>query len=246
MQENNYIMLLTLTGFSFQYEWLRTATAARALFIGSCALGLNLLTRLTTGLDLIAARHLSVLLVLWFEQVRGRALWQRFVAYCKDRRARLRGSLRFIDRVYSFYRFGSFTNTYVPIFAREYAPAAIRLCPRTFPGARPFMKAFSARCSSPRNRSSSSIRCSCWRSFCWLSCGSACRSKSAPMRVTSPLLAARLHQLLRALHLLGRRLRLGRPLCFDRRGIGGAARRAVAAALSRASESVDLARGHRR
>ena len=24
MQENNYIMLLTLTGFSFQYEWLRS------------------------------------------------------------------------------------------------------------------------------------------------------------------------------------------------------------------------------
>src|SRR5271167_2969580 len=46
MQENNYIMLLTLTGFSFQYEWLRTASV-RALFWGSAALGLNLLTRVT-------------------------------------------------------------------------------------------------------------------------------------------------------------------------------------------------------
>jgi hypothetical protein len=53
MQENNYIMLLTLVGFSFQYEWLRTG-GRRALIIGSAALGLNLLTRLTTGLDLIA------------------------------------------------------------------------------------------------------------------------------------------------------------------------------------------------
>ena len=53
MMENNYIMLLTLAGFSFQYEWLRTGSR-RALFIGSAALGLNLLTRLTTGLDLIA------------------------------------------------------------------------------------------------------------------------------------------------------------------------------------------------
>ena len=33
MQENNYIMLLTLTGFSFQYEWLRTGSR-RALFSG--------------------------------------------------------------------------------------------------------------------------------------------------------------------------------------------------------------------
>ena len=65
MMENNYIMLLTLTGFSFQYEWLRT-DSRRALFMGSCALGLNLLTRLTTGLDIIAA-GIFVLLALWFE-----------------------------------------------------------------------------------------------------------------------------------------------------------------------------------
>ncbi len=68
MMENNYIMLLTLTGFSFQYEWLRTDNR-RALFWGSCALGLNLLTRLTTGLDLMAA-GVFVLLVLWFERSR--------------------------------------------------------------------------------------------------------------------------------------------------------------------------------
>src|SRR5215472_7374402 len=54
MMENNYILLLTLVGFTFQYEWLRTGSR-RALAIGSTALGLNLLTRLTTGLDLMAA-----------------------------------------------------------------------------------------------------------------------------------------------------------------------------------------------
>ena len=32
MQENNYIMLLTLVGFSFQYEWLRTGSTAGALY----------------------------------------------------------------------------------------------------------------------------------------------------------------------------------------------------------------------
>ena len=81
MMENNYIMLLTLAGFSFQYEWLRTGSK-RALLVGCAALGLNLLTRLTTGLDLMAA-GVFLLLVLWFERVRGRELWQRFVAYCK-------------------------------------------------------------------------------------------------------------------------------------------------------------------
>jgi hypothetical protein len=29
MMENNYIMLLTLAGFSFQYEWLRTDSRGR-------------------------------------------------------------------------------------------------------------------------------------------------------------------------------------------------------------------------
>ena len=69
MMENNYIMLLTLTGFSFQYEWLRSGST-RALLVGSGALGLNLLTRLTTGLDLMAA-GLFLLLVLWFEACAG-------------------------------------------------------------------------------------------------------------------------------------------------------------------------------
>src|SRR5258707_15219790 len=66
MQENNYILLLTLTGFSFQYEWLSTGSM-RALFIGSAALGLNLLTRLTTGLDSIAV-GIFLLLILWFDR----------------------------------------------------------------------------------------------------------------------------------------------------------------------------------
>src|SRR3979411_1021196 len=86
MMENNYIMFLTLTGFSFQFEWLRT-DSRRALFIGSCALGLNLLTRLTTGLDLIAG-GVFVLLVLWFagagfEAARGPGLRRRLIAYSK-------------------------------------------------------------------------------------------------------------------------------------------------------------------
>src|ERR1700723_4344492 len=65
MMENNYIGLLTLAGFSYQYEWLKT-NSRRPLFIGSGALGLNLLTRLTTGLELIAAGGFF-LLALWFE-----------------------------------------------------------------------------------------------------------------------------------------------------------------------------------
>src|SRR5580658_5716717 len=116
MMENNYILLLTLVGFSFQYEWLRTGST-QALAVGSAALGLNLLTRLTTGLDLVAG-GVFLLAVLWFEQVRGRALWQRLLAYCKIA-APVYAFFLLVERLYSFYRFGSFTSTYVPIFAKE-------------------------------------------------------------------------------------------------------------------------------
>jgi hypothetical protein len=116
MMENNYILLLTLAGFTLQYEWLRTGNR-RALLIGSAALGLNLLTRLTTGLDLLAAASF-MLLVLWFEQVRGRALWERLIVYAKTALPIYAGFL-LIDRLYQYYRFGSFFNTYVHYFTVE-------------------------------------------------------------------------------------------------------------------------------
>jgi len=116
MQENNYIFLLTLAGFCFQYEWLLTGSR-RALLIGSSAFGLNLLTRLTTGLDLLAG-GLFVLLVLWFEGNRGRALRLR----CRGYLATALPVYFFfgaLDRLYQFYRFGSFTNTYIGLVAQE-------------------------------------------------------------------------------------------------------------------------------
>jgi hypothetical protein len=116
MQENNYIFLLTLTGFCFQYEWLLTGSR-RALLIGSSAFGLNLLTRLTTGLDLLAG-GLFVLLVLWFDGIRGRAFWLR----CRSYLATALPVYFFfgaLDRLYQFYRFGSFFNTYIGLVAQE-------------------------------------------------------------------------------------------------------------------------------
>ncbi len=134
MQENNYIMLLTLVGFSFQYEWLRTGSG-RALWLGSGALGLNLLTRVTTALDIMAAGVL-LLAVVWFEQMRGRALWHRALAYAKVALP-VYVSFAFIERFYSFYRFGSWTQTYIPIFARESRMQDPSL-PANFPWSTPF------------------------------------------------------------------------------------------------------------
>lgn len=134
MTENNYILLLTLAGFSFQYEWLRTGSR-RALFIGSTALGLNLLTRLTTGMDLIAV-GVFLFLVVWFEAAAAHDLWPRLITYCKI--AAPTYSFFFVlDRAYQFYRFGSFTNTYVAIFAQEFRQRDPTL-PANFPWNTPF------------------------------------------------------------------------------------------------------------
>ena len=116
MMENNYICLLTLSGFAFEYEWLRTGNR-KALLIGTGALGLNLLTRLTTGMDLLAGAFF-VLLVLWFEGVRGRSLWSRCREYAVMA-VPVFCFFGFLDRLYQFYRFGSFTNTYVSLVAKE-------------------------------------------------------------------------------------------------------------------------------
>ena len=138
MMENNYIMLLTLAGFSWQYEWLRTQSN-RALFLGSTALGLNLLTRLTTGLDLVAA-GIFLLLVCWFERERGRELCRRFWAYCKVA-APVYAFFLIVDRLYQFYRFGSFTNTYVSLAAEQYRSQDPTL-PPNFPWTTPFYEGF--------------------------------------------------------------------------------------------------------
>src|SRR5205814_1178390 len=117
MMENNYIMLLTLAGFSLQYEWLRTGNT-RALLLGAAALGLNLLTRLTTALDLMAV-GLFLLLALVLQGSQRRELWDRALTYFKVTFP-VYALFALIDRGYQYSRFGSFFNTYVSVFAQEY------------------------------------------------------------------------------------------------------------------------------
>jgi hypothetical protein len=138
MMENNYIMLLTLAGFTFQYRWLRTGSA-RALSIGSFALGLNLLTRLTTVLDLLVVAAF-LLLVLWFEPAERRKLGQRAISYSKIALP-IYAVFLLIDRWYQYYRFGSFLHTYVYYFALKYHQLDPTLPPQ-YPFETPFRVGF--------------------------------------------------------------------------------------------------------
>ena len=138
MMENNYICLLTLTGLCFQYEWLRTRSR-RALLIGSAAFGLNLLTRLTTMLDLILGGGF-LFLVLLFEKTGKSEIWRRFVIYAKVAFPMYLLFL-FLDRLYQFYRFGTWTDTYVHYFALEHRLENPAL-PANYPWETPFHVGF--------------------------------------------------------------------------------------------------------
>ena len=145
MMENNYICLLTLTGFSYQYEWLRSGSR-RALLIGSAAFGLNLLTRLTSAVDLFFG-GVFLLLVLWFERAGKEEFWRKLVAYSKIALP-VYAFFLLIDRLYQFARFGTWTDTYVHYFTLEHRLHDPTL-PAKYPWETPFHVGFLGPLTSP-------------------------------------------------------------------------------------------------
>ncbi len=138
MMENNYICMLTLVGFCWQLEWAQTGSR-RALLIGAAALGLNLLTRLTTGMDLLACA-LFVDLALRLAGIRGAALLARAKTYAAIVLP-VYAFFMMLDRLYQFYRFGSFFNTYAGIAARQWRAQNPQF-PPNFPFSAPFHAGF--------------------------------------------------------------------------------------------------------
>jgi hypothetical protein len=120
MTENNSIFLLTLVGILLQYRWLLTGER-RWLLWGSAALGLNLLTRITTVLDILAAGTFLLLAVLFSASHKPR-LWMLFADYLKTALP-VYAVFAMLDRVYQFVRFGRqsgfWTSTYVSVLAKE-------------------------------------------------------------------------------------------------------------------------------
>ncbi len=129
MTENNYILLLTLVGFGQQYKWMKTGDRW-PLFWGSVALGLNLLTRITTALDIFGAACFFLFLLFFAQHQEDLSSGADF--YITRGQPNLRAIRTYllnavpvyaffflIDRAYQYIRFGSWTNTYVDVFARE-------------------------------------------------------------------------------------------------------------------------------
>jgi hypothetical protein len=116
MTENNYILLLTLTGLTFQYLWFKTGSR-RALFWGAIALGLNLLTRITTTLDILGVACF-LLLASSFNASEHQSRRQPLRTYLTTT-IPVYVVFFSLDRIYQFIRFGSWTNTYVSVLAQE-------------------------------------------------------------------------------------------------------------------------------
>ena len=145
MMENNYICLLTLIGFTYELSWVQTGRT-RHLLIGAAALGLNLLTRLTTALDLLVG-VLWVVSLLWHSGLRGRELRGRLVKYVQTVTP-IFLSFAVIERLYQYHRFGSFTTTYFGVAAAE-AKLLNPSLPAAFPFEKPFLPGFLGALFSP-------------------------------------------------------------------------------------------------
>ena len=240
MQENNYIMLLTLIGFSYQLEWLRSGNR-KALFWGSAALGLNLLTRVTTALDLIAA-GIFLFAVLWFERRLTVGLWQRVLAYCKIA-VPIYICFAIAERLYSYYRFGSFLHSYIPIFARESRMQDPSL-PANFPWSTPFHEGVLGALFKPEKSIFLFDPLLVFTLLLFVLLWRRLDPEVRAYAVTSLAASCRLHRLLCALYVLGRRFCVGRPVRLFSGRNGGTSRDATAASLPRAPGTLGVATGH--
>lgn len=136
MMENNLMLLLTITGFCFQYQWLRTGSMP-ALIGGSLALSASLLVRLTTGLNIIAAGCFIAICLL----AKG---WEHAAPRIKRYLTVLLPCSAFflaIDRAYHYYRFGECCTTYIQIYARQQHLLNPTL-PASYPYTTPFWEGF--------------------------------------------------------------------------------------------------------
>lgn len=134
MQENNYVFLLTVTGMWLQLRWASSGER-RWLWLGAGALGLNLLTRLTTVLDVMGVAMFLLLLGAYAQCDDSRYAellsWQRVKEYLRTVLPVYTVFL-FLDRLYQFVRFGSWTSTYMRLQSNEQIKHEPTL-PKNFP-----------------------------------------------------------------------------------------------------------------
>ena len=112
-QENNLVLLCTLTLYWSAVEWLTDSDIWRWVILGALAAGFNLLIRVTTILD-FGGLTLFVALLMWHVQRTGGDLdlWRKLRPVLIAGLPILLAAVA-IDRLYQFHRFGTFSGTYM-------------------------------------------------------------------------------------------------------------------------------------
>ena len=241
MMENNYICLLSLAGFSWQYDWLRTGNR-RSLALGAGAFGLNLLTRLPTGLDLICGA-LFLLVILWLEGARGRALWQYGRTYVATVLP-IYLIYGVLDRLYQWYRFGpsSIWQTYITIIGRETRRMNPSL-PPNYPFETPWHVGFFGALFAPEKSIFLFDPLLILMILLCVLAWRALQSTGESLGTHECASVVGLYELLWPLHRVERRLCMGRSLCIHRGGAVYAAGCSAPAAASRTAEQAGVDRG---
>jgi hypothetical protein len=130
-QENSYLLLLDLTSIYGVLSWFKTGAAAYLAMTGA-AIGLSILTRLTSVFDLTSVMAFT-LLVYRDEKYNLPGIIVAFSKYVAPFVA-----IAFaIDRIYQFYRFGTWTDTYADRYAHQVLALNSEL-PKNWPWIYPF------------------------------------------------------------------------------------------------------------
>jgi hypothetical protein len=134
-QENSCLVLLDLIGFYGVLSWATTRTGSYLAMTGA-ALGLSILMRLTSMLDL-AAITAFLLLVSPVANGDGKYRTHNLISDFGKYVVPFVALAFAIDRTYQFYRFGTWTDTYVDRFAHQVLAVHPGL-PQNWPWVYPF------------------------------------------------------------------------------------------------------------
>lgn len=148
-QENSLIFLMTMSGYLLNLVWV-ISNSSSLLFLGACALGFNLLVRLTTLVDIFSVSLFtgSILIIQtkaknWDLSFLRNRSW-KYLLICGPTYLFFLG----LDRLYHWIRFDTFKGTYLRIWA-EQAKSIDPSLPASFPFSTPFPTGFFGLLFSP-------------------------------------------------------------------------------------------------
>jgi hypothetical protein len=146
-QENTLQLMLTLGAYLFLCRW-GASDSWRDLLLSALLAGAGLLVRLNMALDVFGLAVLAAGLAFW-KSKGDRPLLARHMAGLLLVYVPVLSAFLLLDRAYHFARFGSFTGTYLHLWA-EKQRRVIPTLPEGYPFTTPFWTGFLGNLMSPK------------------------------------------------------------------------------------------------